>query len=280
MRPSHLELLFEFSQQISLKNKLPDKIQQLKQLFKKSKIHCQTRQDWAECDTYIEFLNQGARIYRLCEDFSKDLFKTDLKIPSSIIPVATECILIEFPEWYVAKQEDTFIHSVYIYQSQFNENGKEHHRLRLQFPDYDENYKINGFLSYININLTINSFIDDMVDILIDGNNCINKEAVQFAIKTYLYIHSGEPDLRFLRHVNFPETKKDKKIKRFLKDNEGLFVDQTLLGYFHKKKMIYYVNNIAVSGHFRWQRYGPENSQLKYIWINPYVKNLDNSQPD
>jgi hypothetical protein len=168
------------------------------------------------------------------------------------------------------------VKSVYIRQDEnFVDKNSTYHGIRLQFPDYTENGELTNTVSFINIE--INNKYKTVSDLLertpnITQNFQLNIDAIHFAFKAYLYLHSGEPDLRFQKHIDFPTTKKPKKIRHFLKENEGKLIDLTLLGYEHKKGKLYTVDSFDVSGHFRWQRYGKDLQQIKLIWLDSYTK--------
>lgn len=75
-----------------------------------------------------------------------------------------------------------------------------------------------------------------------------------------------------MKAIEIPKTQKEKKVRHFLRNNEGLFFDFTYLGYFYKKQRFFNVNGFEVRGHMRWQRYGVGNIKVKLIWINPFSK--------
>jgi len=286
MRKTHVEHMFSyFESQLNVKfdslyttklKQLDDRITELateaKTIPKYNKYY-----DSMEFDTYHVFLNSDARIYRLCEDFSKDLYKVNLVLPVSFIPIFTECICVEFPEWFHAKHSNgKNIKSVFIFQTNWKKSSGEVYRgLRLQFPDYDDNGNWMGTITFIHMELSPEKKLDEIIEetpYKESEDFGINIDAINFAIKSYVYIHSGEPDLRFEKHIPLPQTKKEKKLRHFLRDNVGKLVNFFQVGYNYKKRKIYYVDGIEVSGHIRWQPYGPSRQKVKLIWIDPYTK--------
>lgn len=148
--------------------------------------------------------------------------------------------------------------------------------LLMSFPDYN-NGELTLYDSFIFIDLFKNSTFDDCVDYKFTSRFKIkdfelNREAINFAIKCYLYIHSGEPDLRFQKALNLPTTQKEKKIRMFIRNNQDKLSDMTLIGFNYKKSILYSKESINVSGHMKWQRYGPGNSLYKLIWIEDIPK--------
>jgi hypothetical protein len=279
MRPTHIELFFNFlsnNQSLipSVNVEYKEKIALLKKYTDWAKGLTEDTEDYMEVRVIEKFLEKPNQIYKLCEDFSKDLYRVNLDIPTKIIPDVCECVLIEFPDWFEAQNSDgSHIHSCYIYQDLIF-NGvynKKCRTLRLLFPDFIADGSITGFNSYIWINLETEKNISECLNI-IDNEIKINKDAILFALKTYIYVHSGEPDLREMKAVEIPTTKKEKKLRHFMRDNVGNFFDFTYLGYFYKKQRYYNVDGFEVSGHMRWQRYGIGNIKTKLIWIDPFYK--------
>jgi hypothetical protein len=87
-----------------------------------------------------------------------------------------------------------------------------------------------------------------------------------------VYLGSGDPDLREFRAPR-PTTQNPKKLKRWFKEHENKsLVDMTLVGFTWKKPRIYQVGETLVTGHPRWQPWGPGKTKVKLIWIEPHVR--------
>lgn len=167
MRQTHIEQTIDFYSNdfgVIFSPVYKQRIEQLKELYALSFVELKTAQMegaheiqdhvFSEIKTMISFFENGAKIYKLCENFGKDLFKTNLDVPVEIIPNATETICIEFPDCISIQHSDgSFSKTVYIRQAIFFEKGFEYRGIRLQFPDYNENGKITNEASYVNINL-------------------------------------------------------------------------------------------------------------------------------
>jgi len=295
MRESHLEKMFSMFQELSgvtFSSDYKVRIVELRNLYLKimsdifeiDSKYCIPKipidnplHIYNEFICFVKFLQDGARIYKLCENFGHDLFKTNLDVPVNMIPNVNETLCIEFPDSLSIKNPDgAFFKTVYIRQSDdFKEKNSVYHGIRFQFPDYAEDGGLKETSSFINIEIndnykTVSELLSRTPNLTKDFQ--MNVDAIHFAFKAYLYLHSGEPDLRFQKHIEYPTTKKEKKRRHFFDENKGKFVDLTLLGYDHKKGKLYSVDSFDVSGHFRWQRYGEALQKIKLIWLDGYIK--------
>mgnify|MGYP000533243118 CR=1 FL=1 len=48
----------------------------------------------------------------------------------------------------------------------------------------------------------------------------------------------------------------------------------TFVGYDWKKPRVFGVESTTVTGHFRWQPYGPGRTQVKLIWISQHERHF------
>jgi hypothetical protein len=92
-------------------------------------------------------------------------------------------------------------------------------------------------------------------------------------LNAVLFIHHESKDVLLLR----PTSNRTGKAKKdVIAGNQGntnaCTIPVKLLNFsFHQKRQ-YLVDSTVVSGHFRWQPYGKELSQLKLIWINEHER--------
>jgi hypothetical protein len=103
----------------------------------------------------------------------------------------------------------------------------------------------------------------------IDFNGGHDSDLLKILANSVMYIKSTD-DYKINFNQTFIKMKKDRlNIKNsgsrmyYLKPNVRLLP-------------VYSQTNCEVSGHFRWQPYGPGKTKTKLIFINPYVKNYKN----
>lgn len=233
-----------------------------------------------EIQTLYQFIKEGMLIYKICEEFGKDLHTVDLDVPVKYIKHNDHTICIEFPDWFMPQHSDgTFARCCYIRQESAaidTRNLKQTHGLRLQFPDYDADMNLIESVSFINIKLEGYETITKAISDLPVKEFSLSHEAIQFAVKSYLYILSGQPDLRKIKASEKPKTSKPKKLNRWEKESRGEKFDYFQVGYDYKKARRYNADSCDVRGHYRWQPYGQQNSNIKLIWINAHTRNYNN----
>jgi len=233
------------------------------------------------------FSYNAAKIYKIGERFGSHLARANLlNVPPSMLRLrAGDSFCIEFPDdlmfegphgefWrtclvnvggYVPAQE-TSLGSPTDPRFQSFENLS----LSLSFPDYD----CNGITKFVNTYMHFRLHKPTIEECLleIEGKHglTITPEAFNYVVKCLLYIKSGEPDLKQESGYYTP-TKKPKKIRR---QNENFCrFDVTNVGYgFHGR--VWHVDSTQVTGHFRWQPYGPGRQQIKLKWIEEHVRNF------
>lgn len=98
------------------------------------------------------------------------------------------------------------------------------------------------------------------------------KPIVEYALRCIAYIRSADPDLRHLR-PEIPKHASERKLKAFKATNPNLF-PVTWVSWDWKRPRVFGVDETSVTGHFRWQRCGKNNSQVKLIWIDEHVRHF------
>ncbi len=94
-------------------------------------------------------------------------------------------------------------------------------------------------------------------------------EAFLEICKIIIYIISGQPDIRdYQNSIRFRGSGQ----KPVNKDRDLHRGNIKLVGFGWKKPKIYGLDSWPVKGHFRPQRFGPNNSQLKIIYISDQVR--------
>jgi hypothetical protein len=93
---------------------------------------------------------------------------------------------------------------------------------------------------------------------------------LRIVLNLLLYINSGAPDIRDFRNTAKYPGQKRKPLRH--SDTLSTLDCIKLIGYDWKKDVVknYSAASWDVDGHFRWQKCGPELSQVKLIWIDPH----------
>jgi hypothetical protein len=222
------------------------------------------------------FFKTGAKTYKIGEDFGRDLMKVNLNVPVSAIPKITEMVCIEFPSWYRVKDPSGLtIKSILIYQNEKAETivQGQFRLLYFAFPTYDEDGNLTKFVDSNAIQLDhFGHFKQIMEEHRKHSHHQLDTDMMTFALNAYLYLHSGQPDLRFMKRIERPITRKPKKLKRFYKENEGRLYNYTVMGYDHKKTKQYQMDSWEVAPYLRWQPYGPKRSKYKLIFVKGHTR--------
>lgn len=249
------------------------------------------------------FKAENCQIFKMAREFSEELVKVDLDIKTSYIPLSKKMICIEFPEHlrfdlggkryarcvyaFVTDEKSTVTGIATSFEAQ--------RYFEMFFPLYDENDKLTWEVHQFGLPITdTNQTFAEALEacrlreletpevkrlLAIPGNNYIwNVELFSFILKSYLYIHSGDPDLREYRAPKPPQTNKVKKVRLWYRHHENQsLVDMVLVGFNFKKPTVYSVDKTSVIGHFRWQPYGTQRSQVKLIWIEAHERTFKTS---
>jgi len=243
-----------------------------------------------------KFSYNEAKIYKIGERFGSHLARANLlDVPTSMLRLrAGDTFCIEFPDDLMFKGR----HGEFWRTCLVNVGGGcdgsdagvvemdprfqslENLSLSLTLPDYDRNGRNQFVNTYMHFRLNKPTIEECLLQI--EGKVTGITEVFNYVVKCLLYIKSGEPDLK-QENGYYTPTKKHKKIRR---QNENFCrFDVTNVGYgFHGR--VWHVDSTQVTGHFRWQPYGPERQQIKLIWIEEHVRNfkdecaLDSALPD
>lgn len=235
------------------------------------------------------FLKGKFNVYKIAENFGNHLHKTNLDIPLSVIPnrmdykhsdyqdyladrVSYEDIqkkmpatLIEFPNSMEFTGRDGEKYHNCIVMNGIGPKGSS-----LQIVSIDSNsVEQEATVVVMDIGSDFKT-IEEAIDYHCENYDelIFPREMVRFVIKCLLYIESGEPDLK--REGLLAKTRKAKKHRSF---RHGEFFPYPIVrvGYsFHNKR--WHVDSTMVSGHFRWQPYGPGLKQVKLIWIEEHER--------
>jgi hypothetical protein len=247
------------------------------------------------------FKAENCQIFKMAREFSEELAKVDLDIKTSYIPLSKKMVCIEFPEHMrFDLGGNRYARCVYAYvtneKSTTSEGICAERYFEMFFPLYDENdkltWEVHQFgLPIENLEQTFAEALElckqrelnspKIKELLaVPGNSYIwNTDLFSFILKSYLYICSGDPDLREYRAPKPPETGKVKKLRLWFRHHENQsLVDMVLVGFNFKKPTVYSVDRTSVVGHFRWQPCGPQRAQVKLIWIEAHERTFKTSQ--
>jgi hypothetical protein len=222
----------------------------------------------------------NGQIYKIAENFGEHLYLTNLDVQAKFLPKKLICC-IEFPDsirFKIPDLEDTYVQCVYVFLDSFSVTHEAMPCMRIYLPHFDAKGKLTDYRIDHGVELgsirwaNENEKLSDVVKRYQQTSTVPTIEGlVEYIVKCVLYINSGDPDLREYKAPKPPS--KIKKARKFYKDHENQsLVDMTLVGYNFKKEILYNTDETIVRGFFRWQHYGPQNSLLKYIWIDEHPR--------
>jgi len=208
----------------------------------------------------------GAHVYKIANNFGGHLLKTKLDVPTSVVPNKPGKIyMIEFPDGVSFKGPDGELHWNCIAAFGF---GPDRKSLSLQVCSLDMAHPDTiASIVVMDISNFRMGLISEAIDnhIATYGKLIYPPEMIHYIVKCILYIESGNPDLT---PEEAAKATKPKKIAA-LKHKDLYPFPIVRVGYsFHKE---YSLQDSMVSGHFRWQPYGPQLSLVKLIWIEEYT---------
>jgi len=213
--------------------------------------------------------------YQMGADFSEDLARCKINVPSNSLPREEATYYIQLPKNMRFKNKDgTYIEDAYVMVTPDAVNREQRH-VYILCPDRDAKGDILFTNSYAQYNLDSVDDLDAYMRLIIADNKdeAMSLDAVSFFIKCLLYLQTGDPDLRTAKAPEIPETKKEKKRRHFFRDAADIsLLDVMLVGYDHMKKRVYHVDGTTVCGHFRKQPCGPGRTKVVIIWIDEHER--------
>ncbi len=220
----------------------------------------------------------GAKIYKFAREFSEELAKVALDVVCEAIPVSEQIVCIEFPDHMRFLIGDSYAHSAYLYN---RDSGTGLRNLVAHIPLYDESGNLTFEFHTVGIPIEPGQLFSaalsgtrqrelNAIALGQKKNSGHNAALVGFLMRAFIYLHSGQPDLRSYRA---PRPKAGQRARAFLREHENQStVDMTLVGFNFKKPTVYTVGETTVTGHFRWQPFGQARQQVKLIWIEPHTR--------
>lgn len=206
------------------------------------------------------------RIYKMGEAFSRELLKVKIDLPFSLLHTPPESILIEVhPGILPAASGGYYTHL--LVQPKHSSGSATSNFLLLGD---------NGLMDFVTAaasgSETVQQYINNIVGHgITPGNKDISaiETALTFICNTLLYLKSGEPDLRENR-VKKP--KGEFRVGNKVYGGQTNELSYTMVGFNYKKPPMYTIDETEVSGHFRWQPYGPGKAKVKLIWIDAHTR--------
>jgi hypothetical protein len=239
---------------------------------------------------FNRYLRNEAKVYVIAEEFGKQLNRANLAISCKHLPPVGWIGFLEFPEKLVFK------------------NGKDYHRgtilgmgvdpqgirtVQIVLPDFDSSGEITATKTVGVVPIEDGKTIEECINAVKAGRSIINEspaykkllekdehlgfqnlplEPVEFAIKAVTYIESSKPDIE--SEWKLCLTKNPKKIRRHFERFAPFPIEKVGFG-FHGKTC--HVISTNVSGHFRWQRFGPGLDSVKLVWIDEHERSFQNN---
>jgi hypothetical protein len=221
---------------------------------------------------YQIFKQDGALIYKMARQFSEELAKLKITVPARVIPADNKIVCIEF--------EDDFPNYTAVYIGCVDNPGKDsrgqvYKRLEFQFMKRPDGVHADNWDRYVLHFYSEDEEIEGAVDRLKEVNPDfhIPVETLKFALNCFLYVHSGDPDLRQHRPPKRPLTRKPKEQRRYDKMMESQHgVPVTLVGFDFKKERIFNAEGAEVPAHFQGYWTGKGRTDLKLRWKESYTK--------
>jgi hypothetical protein len=243
---------------------------------------------------------EKSRVYTIAEKFGRHLDRTGLDVPCDLLqcPVGST-YMIELPFSYKGLTNEYHrcaIISIGLFREGFattllkrsitddsiildpetgvpltQDQMLKNRAIAILAPDFDAEGNCKNVSSYFVAPLIDGRTIEDVILTNLEkgeGEMYISPKFIQMVSKCLLYIQSGDPDLRAEPGI-WSQSKKEKKVR--IHNRNHCRFDVVNVGYSYNG-IRYHIDEAAVSGHFRWQRYGENLSKVKLIWIDEHVR--------
>lgn len=231
------------------------------------------------------FQRQQAPIYMFAHDFAHELKRVRLDIPASHLPSDGRVVEIELPDDLGFDIQGTKVKTIYILGVDMHgakdSTGPVYRRLEIHFAAQEiglEAYK-RCLMHFHSPDETIEEALQKVYER--PGVELFPKEVIFYAINAFLYVHSGEPDLRQYRPPKRPTTNKAKVQRLYDRKMENQSTRaMTLVGFDFKKPKTFEIDSTTVRAHFQWYLTGPGRTVRKLVWKDPHVRRFDRDEAD
>jgi hypothetical protein len=231
-----------------------------------------------------------SKVYKVAERFGQHLLKTNLDVPCECLSTKMgQSFLFELP--FTLKSTDGSQHRTVVVAvtgwhskpgidiksvTKEEESMYQDKAIAILAPDYSPEGQVletsTYFVSPLRPGATIEQTIQE--NVMHMKGSLLSMDLIRLVAKLLLYIDSGEPDL-VAEPVVACLTKKPKKLRQHWRDHCPF--ETISVGYSYHGRL-YSKDASQVSGHFRWQTYGPERSKVKLIWIDEHVRHYKPEQ--
>jgi hypothetical protein len=235
-----------------------------------------------ELGMFVAFKVYGAPIYKIGREFGHVLHDVDCRIDPKFIRFDDTVMCIEFPDdmwWDFGDGHQAACSYVMLHNdpTEVTVTGIPVTRaLKLITPLYDAAGNYSDVTDKVRIPFddpaVAGMGLEQVIEYSINNTTRAtghSAEFLKYLLKCILYIQSGEPDLSLWKPSHKPHNAK--AIKRWRRD---YLCDLPLIrvGFNYKKPVVYSKDQTAVTGHWRWQPYGPERDRVKLIWIKDHIR--------
>jgi hypothetical protein len=222
-----------------------------------------------------KFKNEGGRVYHVGKDFAKGISEIDKDIPVDLFP---ERFLA-----YFSFAENTFVidgmmaRGGFIFVGPWNETSllekpKNAERVIWLSFDFDTNDTPER-LKYGSVLYPLSSSIHrELKDNTSQSVSGIDRALINLA----LYVSSTDPSLLPTKAQHQLSNSERKKFYNKYGVANLCTIPVILVSWNYSRPVTFNVESTTVSGHFRWQRHGPNNGLIKLIFIAEHERQYRN----
>lgn len=229
---------------------------------------------------FMLFMFSQGRIFKMANDFSKELQKVQLNVKPAAIPTTDDRIIcIEFPDtMHFHMGDGDYVKTVYVMVTREEMTTQSCVKpvlfIHCMFPLHK--VRLDGTIDYGDFEIQEfglpfkdkDHTFEEALQLAKDNSEyttVFNFELYRYLLNCLIYIHSGDPDLREYQKPTPDPGQRARQFRRRTVDKST--VDMTLVGFNYMKNPTYSAEMWGRKGHFRWQPYGPNREKVKLIWI-------------
>lgn len=241
-----------------------------------------TEKYWKEHMLLKKFSQAGHPSYIIAQEFFDTMASVNLNLSPEHIPVTNSAIFIQLPKLYALSKPGEFVGGYFVgvfsLPNVINMEGKSHQKA-LYSTAYilDRNGRVQGD----QLSSILGFYEGDTIQCAWERyhRESTDPDATQHhmtaqLLKLMIYIHSGDPDLRYLQKPKGPGDRKA-QVKEF-----GHFYNESVfhVGFEWKKSRIFSVDSTRVRGHWRWQPYGPGRQRVKLTFVEEHERHYNSEK--
>jgi len=246
---------------------------------------------------HLIMAQSGSPVYKIATDFGQTLKDVDMNISTKLFSIWQPGVCyLQFPfsfpvsdNLYVHGGYVVILHNVATTNRNEGEEGTTVVRKVTEPPElknamlflaplYDKNDRPTGQFESVSLSYEPNPEVHETAEELLarmKNNSSVefSEPLWKFIVKSLVYVHSGDPDLR---HLKQRKPHKSRDAAYYKKHPDESPVPTVLVGYNYKKPVVYDVDQTIVTGHWRWQPCGQGRSNVKLIWIDEHMRHYKN----